>query len=565
MDTRSRAINNAIEDGKSFNYFLNYRTRSGGIKILNSQGEVELDSDGNVARMVGTVMDITVIKEAEDKIRESEKLLRTAQQIAKLGTWKRDIKTDTVEWSEEMYKIFEIPNEGKIIDGSFFMNFVLDDDARMLKELAEKALEEKRPYGYEYRIITASGKIKFLKAHGEIFLDPNGNVETELGTVFDITDIKQAQEKIERSEKQLKEAQSIAKIGSWEANYKTGSISWSDEIYRLHEIDPGVGPLKYDQLFEFIHPDDLPKMKVILNKLKKYPENLEMDYRLVTREGRLKYVTLDVRIDHDEKNKPRRMFGSIQDITDIKLVEEELRKTNARLIEAQKELIHNEKLAALGRFSSGIAHEIRNPLANISALAQLLSKSKIEDEKMKKHLKYILVNSDIANKIIKDLLNFAAPEDLIYSALNTHEVLDNIVNSIEARCEESTILLKKSIDPGLPGIKADRMKLENALMNFLSNAIEAMPDGGNLLVNAEMSKMKEELIIDIVDSGQGIPTENLDKIFEPFFTTKESGTGLGLGLAYQTIKSHHGILNIDSEPGKGTHVQIRLPINNGVL
>ena len=139
------------------------------------------------------------------------------------------------------------------------------------------------------------------------------------------------------------------------------------------------------------------------------------------------------------------------------------------------------------------------------------------------------------------------------------------MNSIEARCEESTILLKKSIDPGLPGIKADRMKLENALMNFLSNAIEAMPDGGNLFVNAEMSKMKEELIIDIVDSGQGIPPENLDKIFEPFFTTKESGTGLGLGLAYQTIKSHHGILNIDSEPGKGTHVQIRLPINNGVL
>jgi two-component system sensor histidine kinase HydH len=279
----------------------------------------------------------------------------------------------------------------------------------------------------------------------------------------------------------------------------------------------------------------------------------------------MKYVTLDIRIDFDDKKQPRRMFGSIQDITDIKLVEEELRKTNARLIEAQKELIHNEKLAALGRFSSGIAHEIRNPLANISALAQLLSKSKIEDEKMKKHLKYILVNSDIANKIIKDLLHFAAPEDLVYSDINTFDVLENIINSIEARCEESGIHLSKKLDPNLPVIKADKVKLENAMMNFLSNAVDAMPGGGNLKFNAERNKLNEEIVIDIIDTGQGIPPENLDKIFEPFFTTKETGTGLGLGLAYQTIKSHHGILNIESEPGKGTHVQIRLPIKERTL
>ncbi|MBL8016735.1 MAG: PAS domain S-box protein, partial [Ignavibacteria bacterium] len=405
---RKQAIESALSSGKPFNYFLNYKTRSGSMKVLSSQGEIELDSDGKIARMVGTVMDVTVLKEAEDKIRESEKLLRTAQQIAKLGTWKLDVKSDTVEWSEEMYNIFEIDNDGSSLNGDYFLNFVMDDDKAVLKEVADKALKEKKPYGYEYRITTRSGLVKCLKAHGEVFLDAGGNVETILGTVFDITDIKQAQEKIERSEKQLKEAQSIAKIGSWEADYKTGSISWSDEIYRLHEIDPKDGTLEYDQLIEFIYPEDLPKMQMIIEKLKRDPENVEVDYRLVTREGRMKYVTLDIRIDFDVKKRPRRMFGSIQDITDIKLVEEELRKTNARLIEAQKELIHNEKLAALGRFSSGIAHEIRNPLANISALAQLLSKAKIEDEKMKKHLKYILVNSDIANKIIKDLLHFAS-------------------------------------------------------------------------------------------------------------------------------------------------------------
>ncbi len=564
-ETRRIAVEASLATGKPYNYFLNYKTPKGKTKILNSQGEIQISGEGKIARMVGTVMDVTLLKEAEDKIRESEKLLRTAQQIAKLGTWKLDVKTDIVEWSEEMYKIFEINNDGSKLEGDFFLKYVMDEDRAMLKEVAEKALSEKKPYGYEYRILTPSGLIKCLKAHGEIFLDAAGNVETILGTVFDITDIKHAQEKIERSEKQLKEAQSIAKIGSWEADYKTGSISWSDEIYRLHGLDPKQDELKYDQLIEFIYPEDQPKMQAIIDKLKRDPENVEVDYRLVTREGRMKYVTLDIRIDFDEKKRPRRMFGSIQDITDIKLVEEELRKTNARLIEAQKELIHNEKLAALGRFSSGIAHEIRNPLANISALAQLLSKAKIEDEKMKKHLKYILVNSDIANKIIKDLLHFAAPEDLVYSEINTHDMLENIINSIEARCEESRVHLSKKLNSDLPVIKADKVKLENALMNFISNAIDAMPGGGNLRINAETNRINDEIVIDIIDTGMGIPAENLDKIFEPFFTTKETGTGLGLGLAYQTIKSHHGILNIESEPGKGTHVQIRLPINDIIV
>jgi two-component system sensor histidine kinase HydH len=230
------------------------------------------------------------------------------------------------------------------------------------------------------------------------------------------------------------------------------------------------------------------------------------------------------------------------------------------LREAQKELIHNEKLAALGRFSSGIAHEIRNPLANISALAQLVSKSNIEDEKTKKHLKYILLNSDIANRIIKDLLNFASPEDLVFKPENLAEVIDNILNSIEPRCQESKIFLTKELPHEMPELMLDKVKFENALLNFLSNAIDAMPGGGNLAVKVRNEFIHNEIIIDIIDSGEGISPENLDKIFEPFFTTKQTGTGLGLGLAYQTIKSHFGILNIYSEPGKGTHIEIKLPI-----
>ncbi|HWA07116.1 MAG TPA: PAS domain S-box protein [Ignavibacteria bacterium] len=508
---------------------------------------------------VKVTRDITERKNAERDLIESEKRLKEAQEIAKMGSWEWDAVTDKVKWSSEMYNIFEIKSTTEITQKQYLD--LLDEDNRKIREDAiQAAMNGDGSFDYYLSIKSTSGKIKIIHSQGEIEKDSTGKVTRMVGTFMDVTEMKEAEEKIRQSEKQLKEAQSIAKLGSWQAELKTGSLHWSDEMYRIYEFKPGIDSISYSNLRKFIYHKDLQKMDELIDSLEKKPQDAEIDYRIVTPSGRLKYLSLDLRVEYDKRKKPLRLYGSVQDITEIKLVEEELRKTNAKLIEAQKELIHNEKLAALGRFSSGIAHEIRNPLANISALAQLLEKSKIEDEKMKKHLKYILVNSDIANKIIKDLLNFASPEDLIYDNFPASELLENTMNSVEARCSEKHITLSKDISPELPVIHADKVKLENALLNFISNAIDAIDNKGSISVKAREDKIKHWIIIDIIDNGKGIPQENLDKIFEPFFTTKETGTGLGLGLAYQYIKSHNGILNIFSEPGKGTHVEIKLPV-----
>ncbi|HAX50009.1 MAG TPA: PAS domain S-box protein [Ignavibacteria bacterium] len=518
--------------------------------------------DGEVLKgYVKVTRDITERRKAEQDLVESEKRLKEAQEIAKMGSWEWDALSDKVKWSSEMYNIFEI-EQGTEITQQSYLEMLDEDSLKTREEAINKALTGDGSFEYYLNIKSAAGAAKIIHSQGEIEKDSSGKVTRMVGTFMDVTEMKQAEEKVKQSEKQLKEAQSIAKLGSWQAEFKTGALHWSDEMYRIYEFEPGVDSISYDNLRKYIYHKDLSKMDSLIRDLEKKPYDAEIDYRIVTPSGRLKYLNLDLRVEYDSRKRPLRLYGSVQDITDIKLVEDELRKTNAKLIEAQKELIHNEKLAALGRFSSGIAHEIRNPLANISALAQLLAKSKIEDEKMKKHLKYILVNSDIANKIIKDLLNFASPEDLVYDNFPTSELLENTMNSIEARCVEKQIALSKDIPDDLPVLRADKVKLENALLNFISNAIDAIEGGGNISVKAREDKVNRQVIIDIIDSGKGIPPENLDKIFEPFFTTKETGTGLGLGLAYQYIKSHNGILNITSHPGKGTHVEIKLPISN---
>lgn len=515
----------------------------------------------NLKGFIKVTRDITERRKAERDLIESEKRLKEAQEIAKLGSWEWDAVNDTVKWSEEMYNIFEIPADTNITK-DLYLEMLEDESKKIREEAINNALNGNGKFDYFLKIKSKTGKIKIIHSQGEITMNESGEVRRMVGTFMDVTLMKEAEEKIILSEKQLKEAQSIAKLGSWQADFASGKVVWSDEMYNIHEFEPGSVSLDYSNIRRYIYHKDQPNMDKLIASLEKNPHNAEINYRIVTPSGRLKFLSLELRVEYDKKKKPVRLYGSVQDITEIKLVEEELRKTNAKLIEAQKELIHNEKLAALGRFSSGIAHEIRNPLANISALAQLISKARIEDEKMKKHLKYILINSDIANKIIKDLLNFASPEDLVLDDVKISELLENTVNSIEPRCTEKNIIIIKKIPSDLPIIKADKVKLENAMLNFISNAMDAIESGGNITVKAIEDKIHHQVIIDIIDTGKGIPPENLDKIFEPFFTTKESGTGLGLGLAYQYIKSHNGILNITSNEGKGTHVEIKLPVKN---
>ncbi|MDD5360574.1 MAG: PAS domain S-box protein [Ignavibacteria bacterium] len=448
------------------------------------------------------------------------------------------------------------------IIGKHFSVFYKKEDIE--KKEPEKNLELTRMQGRYEREgwrVKKDGSLFMADIIFSPLYNKDGDLNGYIKVTRDITERKKAEETLRISEKQLKEAQKIAKLGSWVWNVINDDVIWSEEMYYIFEVKHEK-TMTYQKYLELLGEENKIQRQQAIDEAIKNGTSFHYYLNYKTPSGRNKILSSRGEIEKEPGGKIIRMVGTVMDITRIKMVEEELRETNERLIIMQKELIHNEKLAALGRFSSGIAHEIRNPLANISALAQLVSKAKIDDEKMKKHLKYILVNSDIANNIIKDLLHFASPDDLVLEQISIRDIVENVVNSIEARCLENKIVLTKQIGSDIPEIQADKVKIENALLNFISNAIEAMPVGGNLSVKTYLDKTHNDIVIDIIDTGQGIPAENIDKIFEPFFTTKASGTGLGLGLAYQTIKSHSGILNIISEPGKGTNVIIKLPIKN---
>jgi two-component system cell cycle sensor histidine kinase/response regulator CckA len=249
-----------------------------------------------------------------------------------------------------------------------------------------------------------------------------------------------------------------------------------------------------------------------------------------------------------------------RDITERKQAEEELKEAYSELKKTQQALINNEKLAALGRFSAGIAHEIRNPLANISASAQFCVSKYDIDANMKKHFEVILRNTENANRIIRELLDFTSPREMTFTTGNLGEVLSHVCELVKPRCTKNHINLMKKVPIVLPEFPMNAKKLEEAFMNFLSNAIEAMPEGGDLTIDTYFSKRDNEIVVLFQDTGSGIDKDDIDKVLEPFYTTKDHGTGLGLSLAYNIINKHSGKLFIDSSKGNGTRIQLVFPL-----
>ena len=246
-----------------------------------------------------------------------------------------------------------------------------------------------------------------------------------------------------------------------------------------------------------------------------------------------------------------------KDITERKNQEKSLRKAYEALASTQKELIQSEKLASLGGFASGVAHEIRNPLANISACAQFCITKLETDEKTKEHLNVILRNCERANQIIKDLLDYARPSDFTVRQTDIIKVLNKALNLVKSRCEKQGVEIKKIFHKKSMSLFIDEKWILNAFLNIITNALDAMEKGGELVV--EVIKDTSSVRLLFSDDGKGVPSDILDKLFEPFFTTKRTGVGLGLPLTQRVVDAHKGKITIESETNRGTTVSIQIP------
>ena len=236
----------------------------------------------------------------------------------------------------------------------------------------------------------------------------------------------------------------------------------------------------------------------------------------------------------------------------------------ARLIEKQQIqydhlAIQADKLSSLGRMAAGIAHEINNPLAGILLYCSNLVKKVPETGPLKKGLEVIIHETVRCRGIIQDLLEFSREREPVKALADINGVVDKALSILVNEFRLNRISLEKNLSNHLPNVLIDVNQIEQVFINFLMNAIEAIKGQGQVSVRSYRDDADQGVVVEIRDSGMGIPQEHLERIFEPFFSTKPKGTGLGLAVNYGIIQKHGGQIKVSSQPGRGTTMRIRLP------
>jgi PAS domain S-box-containing protein len=244
----------------------------------------------------------------------------------------------------------------------------------------------------------------------------------------------------------------------------------------------------------------------------------------------------------------------VTDVTERKAAEEELRQM-------QERLMHNEKIAALGRVAAQVAHEVKNPLAGLR-LYSLHLKNKVAGKLSEAEMDIINKIADGIGRLTEtteQILSFARPIVMNLTRVNLNKVVSDTAQLLEPQSISNSITLKFELaDPAPVGL-LDEASMHAALMNLMLNAIQAMPGGGTLTVKTEMSD--DALLITISDTGKGMSAEQIENVFEPFYTTRAQGLGLGMPYAKKIIEQHQGTIRVESREGEGTRIEIELPVS----
>jgi signal transduction histidine kinase len=240
---------------------------------------------------------------------------------------------------------------------------------------------------------------------------------------------------------------------------------------------------------------------------------------------------------------------------------DEVSRSSAQLAEVHKQLLEYERMAAMGRMATVINHELRNIFAEIQAcIAPLkagidknMPEAQQGAEDIEKGLAY-------ANDVLNNVLRLSYPKRLMLIDLEINVLISELLKNQALRdsLKENRIKLVTRVEPGMPSVQADGMQMREVLSILVTNAAQAMPDGGTLTIWAR--KEKESIIISVTDTGSGIPANVLENLFTPFFTTKHRGLGLGLCISKEIVKAHHGTLDVETQEGKGSTFSIRLPV-----
>lgn len=539
------------------------------IWVLDTGIVVEWESGvkgkGKAIRMIGTRLDITKQKKAELATREALSLLEATLDSTDNGILVTSEYNKIIRSNERLSALWGIPE--KVLN-STEEDSILD---HMSNQLADPlggvlgldflfASQEEETFG----ILELSDGRFIERASHPMVLD--GKMAGRVWQFRDITESKQAAEKIQQSEHNLAQAQQLAHLGSWELDLNNYELNWSSEVYRIFEVDPEITQATYDILIGIIYPDDRELTNKALCESIHTREPYNIELRLLMNDGRIKFLSERGNPIFDDAGKPSRVMGTVQDISKQKLAEQAKTKAMATAEAANK---------TKSEFLANMSHEIRTPMNGVIGMTDLLLGTKLSEVQYN-YTKSVQQSANSLLSIINDILDFSKVEagklNLEMVEFDIRNLLEDFALSMAFRSEEKGLAF---ICPSSPvphqRFIGDPGRIRQILTNLVGNAVKFTATGEISISYEVINQLNDtsHMRFSVTDTGIGLSAEQQNGLFERFTqadssTTREyGGTGLGLAISKQLAKLMGGEIGVDSEQGQGSTFWFTLKLQNG--
>ena len=377
------------------------------------------------------------------------------------------------------------------------------------------------------------------------------------GYLRDITDRKEAEEKLRRSEAFLAQAQYLARIGSFSWRVATDELVWSEQLYRMFEFDHRV-PVTLELIGTRVHPEDIPMMDDMIERARGGVSDFEYEHRLLMPNHSVQYLHL---IAHGARDKDGHLeyIGAVQDVTQRRLSEEALRK-------AQSELAQVARVTSLGVLTASIAHEVNQPLAGIITNAgtclRMLAADPPNVDGARETARRTIRDGHRASDVVTRLRALFAKKDANKESVDLNEATREVIALSLSELQRNRVVLRPELAEDLPLVTGDRVQLQQVILNLLRNASEAMSTVDDrprqLLIRTERDE-GDRVRLTVQDAGVGFEPQAADRLFDAFYTTKNDGMGIGLSVSRSIIESHHGRLWATLNDGPGATFSFSLP------
>jgi two-component system CheB/CheR fusion protein len=527
------------------------------------------DVNGKTIGIIAIAVDITELKNKVTELEQSERRLKQTQEIAHIGSWEMDLETGRNNFSDEFYRICGYEPEQVEFTSKKVEELIHPDDREKSRETVKHAIKNHTEYELEQRIERPDGNIRHILSKGKILFDDNKKARKFIRSFLDITDRKNAEISLKKSEEKFRNLFDTMIQGVVYQNHEGAILSLNpaaEEILglSLHQLQ---GITLLDPMWKIIKEDggefsgdQLPAM--ISLKTGKEVKNVIMGI-FNAKYNTYKWINVSTKPLFEPGNpKPAQVYATLEDITERFLAEQKLkRQTN--------QLIQSEKINAIGTLIAGVAHELNNPIMGIMNYANYIKKNVSDSKKVMPVLSDLLEEAEKSADIVKNLLTFSRKSDQKDNKVYSTDILKVIQNGLKI------IKLKtknNDIEFSLPNPESSTFcninegYAQQVFFNILDNAVAAVKTSKikKINIDIETDQPDEYIVVNVSDTGLGIDEETLQRIFDPFYTTKEvgEGTGLGLSICKNIMEEIGGKISCTSVINEGTVFHLSFPVTS---